>query len=433
MIQKFASRLPSSTGEFLNRHTSAAFEVFDRRLARDSAAPIGVAFSGGGDSLMALKAAKAWADRCGRSVIAFHVDHRLQSQSADWAWAAGQAAERLGVRFVDLSWEGEKPATGLAAAAREARHRLIAEAARPAGVRVLVIGHTADDQIEAALMRGAGVRMGDLREWSPSPVWPEGRGLFVLRPLLGLRRATIRQALTADAETWIEDPANQDLRSPRARARLLGALADHPVAPEDDKDLARLAAKAQVGPGGEIRVDREALRSAPRAAARRLIGAAATCAGGRCGAPRGERLDTLVDRILGSAPVAGVLSGARVLAGDDLIFVRDAGEAARDGLRPLELKPGQTGVWDGRFEVKAGPEPTTIGHLAGRAAALDGAQRTALKSLAASVRPGLPVRVRADGAPVCPILAGDPQVKVSLLVAERFFAACGVISKEPAT
>ena len=410
-----------------------AFDVLDRRLARDAKTPIGVAVSGGGDSLMALRLLSAWASRCGRRVIAFSVDHAIQPQSAAWLAFVGAAAERLGCGFAPLTWEGEKPATGLAAAARMARHRLIAEAARAAGVQVIVFGHTADDRIEADFMRAAGHRMGELREWSPSPAWPEGRGLFVLRPLLGVRRAAIREALAAEGETWIDDPLNQDLRSPRARARLQAARVDGPLDREDDGDLARLAAQASVGVGGDISIDRQALRLAPRAAAQRLVGAAATCAGGRSSAPRGERLEVLTDRILGAAPFAGVLSGARVLASEDVRFVRDAGEAARGGLQPLELGPGETGVWDGRFNLTAGAEPTTIVRLAGHAGALDRAQRDRLKALPASVRPGLPVRVRPDGAPVCPILAEDASVEVRLLVAERFFAACGVISKEPAT
>jgi tRNA(Ile)-lysidine synthase len=411
---------------------NAALDAFDRRLARDSTAPIGVAFSGGGDSLMALKATQAWADQHGRSVIAFHVDHRLQTLSADWARAAGRAAKRLGVGFVSLAWDGAKPATGLPAAAREARHRLIAGAARRAGVRVLVIGHTADDQIEAGLMRDAGHRMGDLREWSPSPVWPEGRGLFALRPLLSLRRAAIRQALAAEGETWIDDPLNQDLRSPRARARLRAGPADDPAAAEEDQDLARLAAEALVGVGGDIRIDRQALRSAPRAAVRRLVGAASACAGGGRGPARGGRLEALTDRIVGAAPFAGVLSGAKVLASGEVHFVRDAGEAARGGLQPLHLEPGKTGVWDGRFEIAAGAEQATIVRLAGRASALDRAQQAALKTLPAPVRPGLPVRIAGDGSSVRPILAVDGLIAVNLLVAERFYAACGVILKEPA-
>jgi tRNA(Ile)-lysidine synthase len=247
-----------------------------------------------------------------------------------------------------------------------------------------------------------------------------------------VRRAAIREALAAEGETWIDDPLNQDLRSPRARARLKSALADSPLGRGHDGDLGWLAAKASVGVGGDIRIDRQLLRSAPHAAVRRLIGAAATCAGGRTGPARGARIEALTDRILATAPFAGVLSGAKALANSEVQFTRDAGEAARGGLQPLQLQPGETGVWDGRFEITAGAEPTTIARMAGHAAAVDRVQFAALKSLPASVRPGLPVSILADGAPVCPILAKDRSIKASLLVAERFFAACGVISKEPA-
>ena len=409
----------------------AVFDILDRRLNPESSAPVGVAFSGGGDSLMALKATKAWADRHGRSVIAFHVDHRLQSASAGWAGAARQAADRLDVRFSALSWEGAKPSTGIVAAAREARHRLIADAARRAGVRVLVIGHTADDQIEAELMRAAGHRMGDLRAWSPSPVWPEGRGLFHIRPLLGLRRAAIRERLSADGETWIDDPMNQDLRSPRARARLDAALMEgaRPVA--DDTSLSQLAARAVVGKGGDIRIDREALKAAPRVLIRWLVGAAAACAGGQARPARGDRLDALADRLCGGETIAAALSGAKVLASSEVVFVRDAGEIARGGLAPLDLGAGQTGVWDGRFEITA-REPAIVTRLAGHAAALDSGQAAKLKTLPASVRPGLPAMVASDGRRLCPILAEDDRFEVRLLVAERLSAACGVISKEPA-
>ena len=415
----------------------AAFAVLDRRLSAVSTAPIGVAFSGGGDSLMALKATKAWADRHGRSVIALHVDHRLQSASAGWASAARQAADRLEVRFLALSWDGAKPSTGLAAAAREARHRLIADAARRAGVRALVIGHTADDQIEAELMRAAGHRMGDLRAWSPSPVWPEGRGLFHVRPLLGLRRTDIRERLAAEGETWIDDPMNQDLRSPRARARLDAALMD--AAPidgarpsADDAGLSQLAANALVGEGGDIHIDRKVLRAAPRALVRRLVGAAAVCAGGQARPTRGDRLDALADRLCGGEPIAATLSGAKVLASIEVVFARDAGEASRGGLAPLDLGAGQTGVWDGRFEITA-HEPAIVTRLAGNAAGLDSRQTAQLKTLPASVRPGLPVMVASDGQRLCPILAKGERFEVRLLVAERLAAACGVISKEPAT
>src|SRR5690606_21939616 len=128
----------------------------------------------------------------GRRLLALTVDHRLHPDSGTWAAFAGAAARRLGADWRALVWDGPRPAVGLPATARQARHRLLAEAARAAGARVILLAHTADDRAEAAWMRAAGLRVGDPVPWSPSPVWPEGRGLMLLRPLLNARRAELR-------------------------------------------------------------------------------------------------------------------------------------------------------------------------------------------------------------------------------------------------
>jgi len=166
--------------------------VLDRRLLAKSPRPVAVALSGGGDSLALLLLVRAWAKRAGRELLVLTVDHGLQPESAAWTGTCSATATRLGLAFEALAWTGEKPATGLSAAARQARHRLLAQAARRAGARVMLMGHTADDILEARLMRARGSTTPDPREWSPSPVWPQGRGLFLLRPLLEVRRNAIR-------------------------------------------------------------------------------------------------------------------------------------------------------------------------------------------------------------------------------------------------
>src|SRR5271154_1965228 len=93
-------------------------EALDRRLDPALTMPIAVAFSGGGDSLAALLLTKAWAGRHGRRVLALNVDHHLQPQSAAWTGFAAKAAARIGADFRALSWDGAKPAHGIAAAAR---------------------------------------------------------------------------------------------------------------------------------------------------------------------------------------------------------------------------------------------------------------------------------------------------------------------------
>ncbi|WP_231680979.1 tRNA lysidine(34) synthetase TilS, partial [Brevundimonas sp. AAP58] len=194
--------------------------MFDARLERDVAHPVALALSGGGDSLALLHIAAAWAKRAGRQLLAITVDHGLTPASADWNRFCESQAHRLGANWMLRRWDGEKPATGLPAAARRARHALVADAAREAGARVVLFGHTADDVDESDWMRERGSTLGRLREWSPSPAWPEGRGLMLLRPMLGERREALRAFLRVTGAEWIEDPGNVGFDRGAARRAL---------------------------------------------------------------------------------------------------------------------------------------------------------------------------------------------------------------------
>lgn len=424
--------------------------IFDRRLRKHVAAPLVVALSGGGDSLALLLAAKVWAGVNGRSLLALTVDHGLTPASPEWtAWCADTAA-RLGVGFRALSWRGDKPATGLPAAARAARHALLADAARDAGASVILMGHTADDLAEAAAMRAGGSTVPDPAEWSPSPAWPEGRGVFLLRPMLGLRRAAIRDWLRGQGETWIDDPTNEDHRFARARAR---ASLSSPERSEGEVASRSEVGGARAGPSGlsaahggqlstvgaapstavpAVPLPLAALRgglSIPASAPPRHVAAACLCAAGTARPPRGDRLDRLVARLHRGEVFTATLAGARVRSdGESALFVRDAG---RTGLPETRVAADTSTVWDGRFEISANRD-VTIAALAGHAARLPKAQRDALRALPAIVRPSLPVILAEDGAVSCPILAETPSVRVRALALPRFEAAAGCVDREPA-
>ena len=397
--------------------------ALDRRLDRTSDTPLAVGFSGGGDSLFLLKSVLDWAG--GRRVLAFVVDHQVQADSARWTADAVAKARALGAESQALAWSGDKPSTGLPAAARRARHALLAAAAREAGAKVLLLGHTASDLAEGAAMRAEGSTVSDPREWAPSPVWPEGRGVFVLRPLLGLSRDEVRLALAAEGETWLDDPANEDLRYARARARasrpdaVAPTVISAPSPPAFEVDLA-----------GTIRLPRD-VAAAP-------LAAALLCAAGSERPPRGERLTRLVERLRSGERFAATLSGARVEADDDVLVCRDAGEAARGGLSPLDLSPGQTRVWDGRWEIAAGTAPLTVVALRGRTSGLSPRQRARLAVVPAAARPGLPLLLAPGAAPYCPALDGpdlaaEGEARAQPLVLDRFKAAIGRIDQESVT
>jgi len=407
--------------------------VLDDRLRAHVPAPVAVAFSGGGDSLALLLIAQAWAKAHGRRLVVLSVDHGLQPQGAAWVESCAAVAARLGVAFRPLAWTGPKPERGVPAAARAARHRLLAEAARDAGARVILLGHTADDRLEAQAMREAGATTPDPAVWAPSPVWPEGRGLFLLRPLLGVRREALRDWLRAREEAWVEDPANADPRSARARARTaLAGRGTVCAASGPAADAAHLAAACDATSWGGLSIARGALREAEEGPARRFLAAACLCAGGTSRPPRGDRLQRLLDAVRGERPVTATLGGSRIEAdGEAVRLMREPGEAARGGLAPCALPLRHTVVWDGRYEVVAARNGLSVRPLAGLAARLADRERRALPSVPAAARGALPAIVGPQGVVSCPVLWASDDVQVTPLVGARLDAACGAVAREP--
>ncbi|GIX34116.1 MAG: tRNA(Ile)-lysidine synthase [Lysobacterales bacterium] len=184
---------------------------------------LAVAFSGGGDSTALLAALSRLPQARERQLRALHVDHGLAADSGLWAAHCETLARALGVGFQRLAAEVKPSGSGIEAAARQARYRLLARSLAPG--EWLLLAHHAEDQAETILLRllrGASPR---LLAGMP-PLRPLGRG-FLARPLLGLSRATLRAALAQYGLSGIEDPANQDPRFDRAylRQAVLPAIA----------------------------------------------------------------------------------------------------------------------------------------------------------------------------------------------------------------
>lgn len=206
-----------------------------RRLgqALDSLLPPGatprwvVAFSGGADSLALLAAlvevigARPAARR--PALRAVHVDHGLNPRSGDWARQCRRICRALGVPLSVARARLRVPrGASVEAVAREARYALLRRALRRG--EVLLTAHHVDDQLETLLlqlMRGAGVA----GLASMPPVAAFGRG-WLLRPLLGLRRAELREYVAGRGLAWVEDDSNVDPRFDRnfLRREVLPAL-----------------------------------------------------------------------------------------------------------------------------------------------------------------------------------------------------------------
>ena len=332
------------------------------RLCGESDAPLGVAVSGGGDSVALLAGLAAWGRR---RLKVYFVDHGLNADSAFWGRQVAQLSHQFGTKFEYLSVTQSYGKGSLQAQARFFRHRLLAEAAHRDAIKVIALGHTADDIAEGDWMRQNGAHLGHLRPFAPSPVWPEGRGVFLFRPLLSLRRDALRRTLQSKAISWIEDPANANPMFLRTRARQHHAEVkaadpsdsvpvDQGFAPSD-RDLMAQLCQGGTGPQryGQDQDMMPLLNLSP-SALRRFLAVSMVVQGGREHPPRAKQLDRLVEAVRAGRDGLYSLSGARLRLDKGQFSIMRAPHDPRRDAPPRQIfKEGAVGVYDGRIDVTA--------------------------------------------------------------------------------
>lgn len=229
---------------------SAALEAFFRDEAPlDPGDGLIAAFSGGPDSTALLLGLVELAERRRVRLIAAHLDHGMDPGSAERAAAAARLAERLSVPFLVERREVlclRRPGESLESAARRVRYEYLEEVRRETGARWIATAHHRDDQAETVALRmlfGSGLEgLGAIRPLQGA----------LVRPLLGVPRSSLLEAVAAAGVEAVQDPTNLNLRTPRNRVRhcLLPALEEGGGLPAD---LARLADRAR---GAFARIDR---------------------------------------------------------------------------------------------------------------------------------------------------------------------------------
>ncbi|MHB8503554.1 MAG: tRNA lysidine(34) synthetase TilS [Candidatus Acidiferrales bacterium] len=179
---------------------------------------VGVGVSGGADSVALLLLLLGLRDELGIVLSVVHLNHKLRAKAsdADEMFVAKLAAKHglmLYSESVDVAARAKSEKANLEDAARRARNEFFARLVGEGKVERMAVAHTADDQAETVLahiLRGTGLAgLGGIHP----------RTEFVVRPLLGLRRAELRTYLRSKRQKWREDATNQDTARMRARIR----------------------------------------------------------------------------------------------------------------------------------------------------------------------------------------------------------------------
>ena len=192
-------------------------------LSGEHVASLGVAVSGGGDSMALLYLAAEWADRANVGLRVATVDHGIRADVHAEHAAVANASRDLELEHSILCVPPLAPGN-VQHAARRARYEALAEWARVEGCAAVLLGHTENDLAETLLIRLArGSGLDGLSAMEPDFMRQDMR---FLRPLLGVGRAALRAELTQRDVSWCEDPSNEDTSFQRVRARqALEALA----------------------------------------------------------------------------------------------------------------------------------------------------------------------------------------------------------------
>ncbi len=179
---------------------------------------VGVAVSGGADSVALLLLLLEVREKLGIVLSAVHFNHKLRGKAsdADEKFVAKLAAKH-GLEFytasIDVAKKAKVERANLEDAARRARYDYFRSLVESGTCTKIAVAHTADDQAEtvlAHLLRGTGLAgLAGIHQVAGP----------VIRPLLSVRRSELRRFLRARKQTWREDVTNLDTKKMRARIR----------------------------------------------------------------------------------------------------------------------------------------------------------------------------------------------------------------------
>jgi tRNA(Ile)-lysidine synthase len=325
---------------------------------------IGLAVSGGGDSIAMMHCAAAVLDP--KQVFVFTIDHGLRPDAVTEIALVAAQARALGLMHIVVKWQWD--GTGnLQAAARAGRWCALSALAAEHNVRAIWMGHTQDDQIETFMMRLA--RGSGVDGLTAMQITTQRDGLGIFRPLLDISRADLRAWLTHHGIEWCDDPSNEDARFDRVRARqmtkALGDLGltakrvlqtiDHMQAAQrtlhhSASDFARDHIRQD---GGDLIVAAQALQIAQADAPRRVFAGAIGWVGSRAFRPRFEQLKDVAARALQGE--TATLNGCILTPQKDGTF-RLSREAA--ATKPMTATGASSDlIWDHRWRL-SGPIQT---------------------------------------------------------------------------
>ena len=318
---------------------------------------VGVAVSGGGDSVALLYLLKECLTERGVRLAAATVDHGLRDEAAQEADFVAELCKSLGITHTTLKWEGKSSKGNLMDQARRARYRLLSEWAKSQEIKALALGHTADDQAETFIMRLG--RASGVSGLAAMPVTRTLNGVTLIRPILQISRRDLRTYLDGHRIAWIEDPTNEDESFERVRVRkamqaleplgltvpVLSRVAGHMNRAKEALDWYSFVAAKDVAEviAGAVVFDIRKLRILPKEIARQLVARALVWVGRSEYTPRQSAMEDAIEAIWAMRSMT--LNGCHIKFMSGRAWICREYECVRRNTSAV------VSVWDGRWKM----------------------------------------------------------------------------------
>lgn len=340
---------------------------------------LGIAVSGGSDSLGLLKLCSQWSKQHNWKLSALTIDHDLRQESASEAKYVESICNKLNLEHTTLKWDKPASTKITQETCRQARHVLFTKWAHTQNIVALIIGHTHDDRLETYLMRKASgsseYGLAAMPSLSNSPIWPDGRNLALLRPANHIQRKHLMSVLEEAAIRWVCDPSNENENYERVRIRSLisqlpqSEKLEH-VANLETLTNARQDTDAAISEfskkhiiwkeDGSASISLSALGKQSPDIATRVLERLLLCVSGHDYPVGFSRTQSLLVNIIGSSPSDGktfCLGGCWLTIKGDALFIY-AMPAKRSTtknsprLKPIPVSSKEKVCFQGRFDIK---------------------------------------------------------------------------------
>lgn len=203
---------------------------------------LGVAVSGGPDSVALLSALVALTPKRGLRLTVLHANHALRPEAGQEQGLVASLCRRWQLPLVVETFTPPPSRSGIEAWARAERYRFFRTAREHHGLDVVALAHTLDDQAETVLFR---LLRGSARRGLAG--MPPIRDGWLVRPLLDCTRQEVMAYVTAQRLPYATDASNTDLRYARNKIRhLLLPFLEKEFSPQVRRRLAELAKRLRV-------------------------------------------------------------------------------------------------------------------------------------------------------------------------------------------